>query len=79
MLTYTDCSIEEFNAAMKKKDNPVTELSDRELCILFTKYRADLSAISNITDYSYSIEYKTKEKMQKYGEELKKRKFLIRM
>lgn len=79
MLTYTDCSIEEFNATMAKKNNPVTELNDRELCILFTKYRADLSSISNISGYSRFIEYKTKEKMQKYAEELKKRKFLIRM
>ena len=38
MVTYQDCSIEEFNETMKKRDMNVEDLTDRELCILFTKY-----------------------------------------
>lgn len=45
MVTYQDCSIEEFNETMKKRDMNVEDLTDRELCILFTKYRADFSSI----------------------------------
>lgn len=53
LLTYKECSAEDFDAAMSEKDTDVKNISDSHLYILFTKFKADaLNCFKTGTNYA---------------------------
>lgn len=78
MINYKECSIEDFNNAIKSKDADIKTLSNEYLYILYTKFEADAFACYQAgTLYSMEISRKSKEDAGKYKEELQKRGFNV--
>lgn len=74
MLNYKECSIEEFNAAMKEKDNDVQSISDSRLYILYTKFNADaLQCAYARTSYSSGLSISSRQRANTYKAELLRR------
>lgn len=77
MTGYKDCSIAQFNEAMRmvSKNVPVQDIPTHLLYIAFDKYRADerhLGMVSS-TPYSNGIRLSTRSKKEMLGAELKQR------
>lgn len=74
MLNYKECSIEDFNKAMKSKNEDVKTLSNEYLYILYTKFKADASACFQAgTSYAMSLSRSSKNTANVYKEELQHR------
>lgn len=74
MLNYKECSIEDFNAAMKEKNSDVETISTPHLYILYTKFKSDASACSHIkTSYASGLVISSKSQAEVYKKELQKR------
>lgn len=74
MLNYKECSIEEFNAAMKEKDNDVRNISDSHLYILYTKFKADSIHCAYVkTSYASGLSVGSSQRANTYKTELLRR------
>lgn len=74
MLNYKECSIEDFNAAMKEQNNDVKSISDTSLYILYTKFKADASTCFRVgTSYASDLAISSENRAKAYKEELKNR------
>ena len=74
MLNYKECSIEEFNAAMKEKDSDVRLISDSHLYILYTKFKADAIQCAYAgTSYSSGLSISSSQRANTYKTELLRR------
>ena len=83
MTGYKDCSIEQFNEAMRmvSENVPVQDIPTHLLYIAFDKYCADerhLGMVSS-TPYISDIRLSTKNKKKMLGTELKRRGIEIQM
>ena len=71
MLNYKECSIEDFNDAMSRKNTDVKEISNEYLYILYTKFKADASVCFYAgTSYGSSLGRSSEQKAKIYKDEL---------
>ncbi|MGN0656952.1 MAG: hypothetical protein ACI4KR_09165 [Ruminiclostridium sp.] len=74
MLNYKECSIEAFNAAMKEQNNDVKNISDANLYILYTKFKADALTCFRVgTSYSSDLGISSENRAKAYKVELQNR------
>lgn len=74
MLNYKECSIEDFEAAMKQKNADVKTISNEYLYILYTKFKADARLCFHAaTGYATGLGYDSENKAKAYKEELQAR------
>lgn len=78
MLNYKECSIDDFNEAMKNKNMDVKSISDEHLYILYTKFKADASACFYAgTSYARTLGAFSEKQAQSYKEELQNREINV--
>lgn len=71
MLNYKECSIEDFNEAMSRKNTDVKEISNDYLYILYTKFKADASVCFHAgTSYGRGLGISSEQKAKMYKDEL---------
>lgn len=74
MLDYKECSIEAFNAAMKEKNKDIKNISDTNLYILYTKFKADaLTCFHARTSYASDLGVSSENQAETYKKELQSR------
>lgn len=74
MLNYKECSIEDFNEAMKQKNVDVKDISNAHLYILYTKFKADASTCFRAsTSYASGLGRSSENQANLYKEELIRR------
>ena len=77
MLNYRDCSIEDFHAAMQQKNADPSTISDEDLYILYTKFKADARhAAYTAGSYAMGISISSKQRAEVFKQELHKRGLL---
>jgi hypothetical protein len=74
MQNYKECRKDVFDEAMKQKDEDVSRISDENLYILYTKFRADArQAFSFGSTYASGIGRQSQRKADAYKAELLRR------
>ena len=78
LKNYKECSIEDFNAAMREKDSDVRVVLTSHLYILYTKFKADSSACFHVgTSYANGLSLRSENRAKLYKEELQRRGVLF--
>ena len=74
LLDYKECSIEDFESAMRQKNADISAMSNETLFILYTKFKADAQTCSRTrTSYAYGVGLDSSRKANAYKEELQRR------
>lgn len=74
MLNYKECSIEDFNNAMKNKDADIESVSSEHLYILYTKFKSDAEQCLYVgKTYSIGIGKSSENRAKIYKNELLRR------
>ncbi len=79
MLNYKECTIDDFNNAMKEKNGDIKTISNEHLYILYTKFKADASQCFYAgTSYSVGLGKDSESQAEIYKKELLNRGIDVR-